>query len=105
MKRILVVGLAIVTLGALTVILTPVLLGCVGTETITEPEAPAFEPTPTSAPVVVYQSITCDCCAEYVPYLKNKGFQVEVIYTEDRSSMLEKYQIPKNMWSCHTAIF
>ncbi len=104
MKRILVIGLAMATVGALTAILGLVLLGCVDTKTITEPEAPTFKPTPTSALVTVYQSITCGCCGEYVPYLRNEGFQVEVVYVEDTTALRGKYPVPPELRSCHIAV-
>jgi hypothetical protein len=61
--------------------------------------------------VTVFQLPGCECCKRYIAYLKEQGFQVETIYTteetytEDVSSMLtKKYQIPRNMESCHTAV-
>lgn len=104
MKRILVIGLAMATWGALIAILTLVLLEGASTKTITEPESPTLAPTPTSALVTVYQTPECDCCADYVAYLKNEGFQVEVVYVEDMDSIWTEYQISPSMRSCHTAV-
>lgn len=104
LANVLTIATTMATFWALIVVLALVLPGCVDTETITEPEATITESTLSSALVTVYQSITCSCCSKYVPYLKNKGFQVEVIYIEDRSSMWGEYQIPSNMQSCHTAV-
>ncbi len=97
-KRILAISLATVALGVLSAITVLVPLGCSRPEATTEPEAP------TSALVTIYQSKTCDCCAQYVPYLESEGFQVKVIFIEDRTSMWEQYKILPDMRSCHTAI-
>jgi hypothetical protein len=54
--------------------------------------------------VVIYKSPYCGCCSSYIPYLEKEGFQVEIIDTEDLSSVKEKYQIPEEMGSCHSLI-
>jgi hypothetical protein len=55
-------------------------------------------------PVTVFQSRTCECCLVWSAYLKKHGFHVVIAYTEDTYSLKQRYQIPLNMASCHTAI-
>jgi len=52
----------------------------------------------------VFYSPTCDCCREYIPYLKRQGFSVEAKPTRDMLSIKEQYQIPSEIESCHTTI-
>ena len=100
-----VIILATVTLGTLLAVTALVLPGCSATKAITEPEAPTYMPIPPSTPATVYQSPDCNCCTQHVAYLKSEGFQVEVVYVEDEgASIREKYSIPPNLWSCHTAL-
>ena len=54
--------------------------------------------------ITIYKSPTCSCCEEYITYLKNKDFRVEVVNTQDMLSIKEKYQIPPEMESCHTSV-
>ncbi len=54
--------------------------------------------------VSIIKSPTCSCCNGYVDELKKQGFQVNVIDTEDITPIKEKYQIPRDMQSCHTAL-
>ena len=54
--------------------------------------------------IIVYKSASCGCCGNYIPYLKAKGFDVEIIVVEDVSSIRAKYGVPEGMESCHTTI-
>ena len=54
--------------------------------------------------ITVFYSPTCSCCKEYLAYLKVQGFPVEEKETRDMLSVKEKYQIPSEMESCHTAV-
>ena len=55
--------------------------------------------------VIVYKSPTCGCCSEYVSYLKSNGFNVKTVLVDDMASIKQKYGVPSNLESCHTAIF
>ena len=54
--------------------------------------------------ITIFKSPTCGCCGEYVTYLRNKKFQVEVVDTQNMLSIKEKYNIPQELESCHTGI-
>lgn len=55
--------------------------------------------------VTVYKSPTCGCCVNYIAMLRDSGYDVEVIETEDMVPIKEQYNIPRHMESCHTSIF
>jgi hypothetical protein len=55
-------------------------------------------------PVDMYKSISCGCCVGHASYMNGKGFNVNKIELQDLTSIKEKYNIPKNMQSCHTEI-
>ena len=54
--------------------------------------------------ITVFYSPNCGCCHEYIAYLKRNGFKVKEEATQDILSIKEKYQIPPEMESCHTAL-
>jgi hypothetical protein len=55
--------------------------------------------------ITVFYSPDCSCCGQYIPYLKRNGF--EVSGEKDmarRIDVLEEFQVPYEMTSCHTAL-
>lgn len=68
-------------------------------ETMTEMEAQVAD-----KKITVYSSPFCSCCTEWVGYVTNAGFTVKVINMPDLSALKEKYQIPEDLRSCHTAV-
>ncbi|MBR9707579.1 MAG: hypothetical protein GOV15_04035 [Candidatus Diapherotrites archaeon] len=67
--------------------------------------APTASVSSSGETVTLYKSLTCGCCGGYSSYLKDLGFNVEVINLDDLSSIKSKYGVPASMQSCHTAIF
>lgn len=70
-------------------------------ESVWDKETPALD---NEVEIVVYRSPTCGCCKKWLNHLKKHQFNVKDIVTEDVPSIKEKYSVPKNMASCHTAI-
>lgn len=54
--------------------------------------------------ITVYKSPTCGCCEGWSDYMRQQGFEVEVISVADLDSIKSQYKIPSNLESCHTAI-
>lgn len=54
--------------------------------------------------MVVYRSPTCSCCAKWVDHLKQNNFNIQDIVTDNVQAIKDKYGVPKEMASCHTAI-
>ena len=53
---------------------------------------------------VVYKSPTCGCCVGWIPHLEGEGFNVKTIMTQNLNPVKLEHNIPRSMWSCHTAI-
>ncbi|MBI2050962.1 MAG: hypothetical protein HYT31_04110 [Parcubacteria group bacterium] len=53
---------------------------------------------------VVHKTPTCGCCANYITYLKRKGFEVEVQNHDDLTAIKEQYGVPGGLESCHTTV-
>ena len=58
----------------------------------------------TNQKVTVYKSPTCGCCGKYISHLKQNGYEVETIMTDDMDSVKAEHNIPDSMESCHTTI-
>lgn len=69
---------------------------------------PAASPaSPVRAPareVVVYKSPSCTCCHAWEAYIRDHGFTVRSMPTDDMATMKQQMGMPKDAWSCHTAV-
>ena len=54
--------------------------------------------------VTLYKNPQCDCCEGYASYLRDHGFAVKVIATNDLTLMGEKYGISDALQPCHLAL-
>jgi len=53
--------------------------------------------------VAVFKSPDCGCCAEWVSYLRDHGFNVTVHNMNDMAQVKARYGVPGQMQTCHTA--
>lgn len=53
--------------------------------------------------VTVYKSPTCGCCGKWVDHLKADGFSVTVHDLQSVEPLKQRYGVPRNLASCHTA--
>jgi hypothetical protein len=51
----------------------------------------------------VFKSPTCGCCGDWITHLREHGFEVEVVDTNDLVTVKTALGIPPEMGSCHTA--
>jgi len=54
----------------------------------------------------VYKTPNCNCCENYISYLKSNGFKVEKkeVSDEELTNLKKQIGIPENLWSCHTVL-
>ena len=52
----------------------------------------------------IFKSPGCGCCGVYSQYMDKKGFNVQIVDTEDLSPIKTKHNIPRSMQSCHTTV-
>lgn len=71
-----------------------VLIGALGMPFIAAAAGPVVE---------VYKSEYCGCCHEWVKHLEDNGFTVKATDVENPSDYREKFGIPKELGSCHSA--
>ncbi|MAG52523.1 MAG: hypothetical protein CMH62_01010 [Nanoarchaeota archaeon] len=53
--------------------------------------------------ITIFKPASCGCCVGWTAEVKNKKFNVETKITQNMEPIKQKYGIPRNMWSCHTA--
>ncbi|ABM61069.1 DUF411 domain-containing protein [Halorhodospira halophila] len=56
--------------------------------------------------VTVYKTPTCECCADWVTHLREEGFEVEPVVTEQReiNQVRRSHGITPELVSCHMAV-
>jgi hypothetical protein len=57
----------------------------------------------TAAPITIYKSKSCGCCAKWVDHLRDNGFRTTVHDEEGMDRLKDQIGIPGPVRSCHTA--
>lgn len=52
----------------------------------------------------LYKNPNCGCCSEHAEYLKENGFDVEVVNTNDLSQLKAEHNVPERLAGCHTTL-
>ena len=52
----------------------------------------------------VYKDPNCGCCHNYVTYLRENGFEVEVIDTDNLASIKQQTGVPAELEGCHSTL-
>jgi hypothetical protein len=66
--------------------------------------SPSAEPVPDRGQVTLYKNPQCGCCEGYADYLRDNGFKVKAISTNDLTVMGQKYGIPDDLQPCHISL-
>lgn len=53
--------------------------------------------------MTVYKSPSCGCCNDWIDIMKNKGFEVNAIETNEVNTIKQKAGLKAGQTSCHTA--
>lgn len=56
-----------------------------------------------AVPVKLYKNPNCGCCDVYADHLKENGFAVQMINTNDMATVKTKHGVPEHLEGCHTA--
>lgn len=54
--------------------------------------------------ITVYKDKNCGCCEGWVDHLRESGFKVKAINSDDMAAVKKKFGVPEAMGSCHTAV-
>lgn len=53
---------------------------------------------------VLYKNPSCGCCAHWGEYMRENGFEVEVVNSDDLSAIKQEHGIPLEYEGCHTFV-
>ena len=56
------------------------------------------------ADIVVYKTLTCGCCHNWVAHLRNSGLAVSVVNVRNTRPMRSRVGVPRDLASCHTPV-
>ena len=90
----------IIALVVGTALLTAIALGIFGSNA----NANNLRSIATLPEVIVYRSPECSCCGGWITHLKAHGFKLKDFTTTDIEAVKQKYDVPLELASCHTAI-
>ncbi|MBE9005738.1 DUF411 domain-containing protein [Fortiea sp. LEGE XX443] len=63
------------------------------------------EPDSAKPEITIYRSPTCSCCGAWLEHVQQHGFKIrEDIKTDEMEAIKQKYNLPPELASCHTAI-
>ena len=54
--------------------------------------------------ITVHRSATCGCCKGWIEHLRETGFTVEDVVTDNVNPIKQQHGLPPSMASCHTAL-
>ena len=55
-------------------------------------------------PVTLYKNPQCSCCEAYADYLRQNGFTVDVVPSNDLGTMARDYNVPEALDGCHISL-
>ncbi len=53
--------------------------------------------------VVVHRDPSCGCCEDWAAHLMVAGFPVAIVNTTKPNAVKQRFGVPQDLWSCHTA--
>lgn len=57
-----------------------------------------------SVKATLHHNPGCMCCEQYADHLKDKGYDVEIVNTNDMAALNDEYGVKPELSSCHTML-
>jgi len=54
--------------------------------------------------VTVYKDPNCGCCTAWVEHLRETGYKVKAVNSDDMPAVKKRLGVPESLQSCHTAV-
>lgn len=54
--------------------------------------------------ITVYKDPNCGCCEEWVKHLRESGYKIKTVDSEDMSAVKKRLGVPDKLASCHTGV-
>ncbi|AIY91099.1 CopG family transcriptional regulator [Geoglobus acetivorans] len=78
-----------------------VLLAVIAINVFNQNSAPESSESDWNRAITLYKTQYCGCCEQYIAYLRENGYNVEVVNVDDLPALFDKYRVPDDMRSCH----
>src|SRR6476620_3815711 len=54
--------------------------------------------------ITVYKDPNCGCCGAWIEHLREAGYKVTAIDSDDMAAVKKRLGVPENLESCHTGV-
>jgi hypothetical protein len=54
--------------------------------------------------ITVYKDANCGCCEGWIAHLREAGFEVKPVNSDDMAAVKARLGVPESMASCHTGV-
>ena len=54
--------------------------------------------------LTVYKDPNCGCCTAWIEHLREAGYKVKSVDSDDMASVKQRLGVPKDLESCHTGV-
>ena len=81
-----------------------VLTGCMGAQSPKVRMAAITAEPMVTYELTVFRSPTCGCCGLWIEHMEAAGFEMKDEISEEMAAIKQRYGVPANLASCHTAI-
>jgi hypothetical protein len=54
--------------------------------------------------ITVYKDRHCGCCTAWVEHLRESGYLVKTVDSDDMPALKKRFGVPESLQSCHTAV-
>lgn len=54
--------------------------------------------------ITVYKDPNCGCCSAWIDHLRESGYKVKAVNSDDMAAVKKRLGVPGNLESCHTGV-
>jgi len=54
--------------------------------------------------ITVYKDPNCGCCAAWIAHLREAGYKVKAVDSDDMAALKKRLGVPQDLESCHTGV-
>lgn len=54
--------------------------------------------------ITVYKDPNCGCCSAWIEHLREGGYKVRAVDSDDMAAVKKRLGVPENLESCHTGV-
>lgn len=54
--------------------------------------------------ITVYRDPNCGCCSEWIEHLRESGYKVKAVNSDDMTNVKKRLGVPEKLEACHTGV-